>query len=132
MHVLGPQRLRRERRGDRGIDPAADADDDTAAEAVLDHVVVEPELQRATHLLQLVTERDNLAGGPVSVRRRLLGADVHDREVRRLFTLARERASAHVTQPASHDFLRIEIHDDERFLETGSTRQNVSFVVENA
>ena len=53
MHAIGAERLRRERGDERRVDPARDADDDLA-EAVLAHVVGEPELERDPHLLELV------------------------------------------------------------------------------
>jgi hypothetical protein len=53
MHPLRPERLDRQGDRQRRVDPTRDADDDLV-EAVLLHVVTEPELQGAPHLLELV------------------------------------------------------------------------------
>src|SRR5713101_7238198 len=69
VHVLGPERFGGERRGHRGIDSPRDADDDFL-EAVLADVVAQAELERSTHLLDLVDEGDDLAAGLGPVARR--------------------------------------------------------------
>ena len=52
VDAIRAQRFDRERRRERGIDAAREADDDVA-EAVLRHVVAEPELECEPHLLEL-------------------------------------------------------------------------------
>ena len=63
VHALGAERLDRERRDECRVDPAGDADDDLL-EAVLAHVVAEPELERQPHLLEVVAERRRAAARP--------------------------------------------------------------------
>ena len=65
MHTFRPERIDGERRDERRVDPAREAEDDFA-EAVLADVVPEGEHERPPHLLELRLERDDRA---VSVRR---------------------------------------------------------------
>ena len=61
VHALGAERLDAQRRGQRRVDPAGEPDHDVA-EAVLRHVVVQPELEREPHLLQVVELLRRAAG----------------------------------------------------------------------
>ena len=60
MHALRPERVDRERRDERRVDPAGEPEHDVA-EAVLADVVAEGEHERPPHLLELGLERDDLA-----------------------------------------------------------------------
>ena len=73
VHALGAERLDAERRGQRRVDAARDADHDVA-EAVLRHVVVQPELEREAHLLEVVELRSERRVGGLGLlaRRREL------------------------------------------------------------
>ena len=116
MDVRGPKRLGGECSRDRRVDPAGHADDDVA-EAVLPHVVVESELERQPHLLQLVDERRHLAGRLAAVAGRPACADVDDLHGRDLLPLARERAPADVAQTTADHFGGLDVDDQQRFFE---------------
>ena len=93
--MFGSQRFGRECRRDRRVDAAGDADDDLA-EAVLVHVVVQPELERQPHLLELVDERGHLTRRLAAVAGKASCADVDDVHGWNLLALAREGAPADV------------------------------------
>ena len=96
MHALGAERLDRERRRQRRVDPAREADHDVA-EAVLVDVVAQAELEREPHLLEVVERRRRLGRATQLVLRARRGrARARRRRARR--ALARERAAAHVAQ----------------------------------
>ena len=64
MDATRPERLGSERGGERRVDASGDADHDVA-EAVLLHVVAEPELESEPHLVELVERRRQLARRPL-------------------------------------------------------------------
>ena len=90
VHPLGPQRLASDRRRQGRVDPSRNAQDDVR-EAVLPHVVAEPELEREPHLLEVVEQRSDRGLDPAA--RLVRGADVDDR-ARRAQPPARLPASA--------------------------------------
>ena len=77
VHPLGAERLDRERRGQRRVDPAGQPDDDVA-KAVLLHVVAQPELEREPHLLEVVAEGRNRFRGDSPDRGLPLPVAEHD------------------------------------------------------
>ena len=131
VHVLRSECLRREGRGHRGVDPSRHAHHHFP-EAVLADVVPEPELEGTSHLLDLVDERDHLADCLVAVAGWPRRADVDDLDRRDLLAFTRKGAAAHVAQTAADHFLRLDVDDKQRFLETGCACQHVPFVVEHA
>src|SRR5207244_5106785 len=124
----GTERLDRERGGERRVDPSRDADDDLA-EAVLVHVVAQAELEPDAHLLQLVEPRSDDRLHPLArpVRR----ADVDDREVGKLAAVASERPAADVAKPAPDRGGRLDVDNEERLLEAGPAREQVTLLVEH-
>ena len=93
MHALGTERLGREGGGDCGVDPAGDSNDDVG-EAVLADVVVQPELERQSHLLEL--GQDRRKGGAALVPRFPRRLELDDERLRQPVALARERATANI------------------------------------
>ena len=69
VDALGPERLDREGRRERGVDPARDADDE-AARSRTSHVVAQAEDECAAHLLEVVGEGREPAASGASTRRR--------------------------------------------------------------
>ena len=67
VHALRAERLDRERRDERRVDPAGDAEHDVAEPVLLD-VVAQPELEREAHLLERVEHRRDLAAEPCAAR----------------------------------------------------------------
>ena len=127
MHAVGAERLDAQRRRQRRVDPAGEPDHDVA-EAVLRHVVVQPELEREPHLLQVVELRRELR-----VRRLRLLARRCELELRcrHLHAVARQRAAAHVAQPAPDRSDGIEVDDEQLLLEPGRAREHLALVVEH-
>ena len=131
MHAVRAQRLGGECRGHRRVDPARHADDDLA-KAVLADVVVQAQLEREPHLLELRLERDDAARRLAPVARGACRAHVNDVHRRDLLTLARERAATEVAQPAADHLLRLDVDDEQSFLEAGRAGEHRAFVVQHA
>ena len=93
MDAGGPERLAGERRGQRRVDASGDADHHVA-EAVLLGVVAQPELERQSHLLEVVEQRRDLRLDQLTAG--LRRADVHDGHLRHRVPLALERSAPHV------------------------------------
>src|SRR4029077_2577344 len=101
------------------------------AEAVLPHVVAEPELEGASHLLKLVHERGDFDGDLAPVPRRAARADVDDVHRRDRLALARERAAPNVTQAPADHFLRLDVGEQQRLFETRCAGYHLAFVVDD-
>ena len=114
MDALRPERLGGERRGERRVDSAGDADHDVA-EAVLLDVVAQAELEREPHLLQVVQHGRDRSLHVIG----LLGgrADVDRLEPRNAAPLARERASPRVCEPAGDRLAGLDVDDEQALLE---------------
>ena len=128
MDAVGAERLDGQRGGHRRVDASGDADDDVA-EAVLLHVVAQPELQRQSHLLELVQARRERGRGLARVGVGL--ADVHDRRVGQLTAVPREGAPPDVPQAPSHGLGRLDVDDEQRLFEAGAAGDQVTFLVEH-
>ena len=117
VHALRPERVDRERRDERRVDAAREAEHDVA-EAVLAHVVAQREHERAPHLLELRLERGDLAAEG-------LGAAPPPSRARRARARARPRARGRasgvdVAQAPADRLARVEIDDEQRLLEPGA------------
>src|SRR6266545_1100070 len=104
---------------------------DDLAEPVLVDVVAQPELERESHLLELVDERHHAYLHLAAVLRRATRADVDDLDGRNFVALARERAAANVAQAPSDDLLGLDVCEQQRLLESGSACDDPSLVVED-
>ncbi len=120
MDAVGAERLDTERGGERGVDPARDADHDVA-EAVLRHVVVQPELEREAHLLELVELRSERRMGGLGLLAR--GRELDLGELGRR-AVACERAAANVAQAPSDGCDRVDVDDQQLLLEAGGAREH--------
>ena len=128
VDVLGAERVDGDRGGERRVDAAADPEHDVA-EPVLGDVVAEPEPEREPHLLELALERDDCRRHGVTDG---LGVgQVEDPRRRDGDPGTLELASAHVAQPTTHCFGRIEVDNEQRLLEPGSPRDHLALVVEH-
>src|SRR5436190_3080598 len=128
MDPLGAERLDSERGRDRRVDPSRDPDDDFA-EAVLVHVVGEPELEPEAHLLELVEAwRDGRLDGLARAAGR---TDVDDRHLGNLAAVAGKRAAADVPQPAPDGVGGLDVGYEERLLEARSAREEAALSVED-
>ena len=129
MDAVGAEGLGRERGRERRVDAAGDADHDLA-EAVLLNVVAQAELEAEPHLLEVVDKRGDrwARGRRLPVCRRLEG---HDRRLRQLIDLARERAASDVAKPARDHRLGLDVDDEERLLEPRGAGDDLALVVED-
>ena len=115
VHALRAERLDAERGGERRVDAAGEPDHDVA-EAVLRHVVAQPELEREPHLLEVVELRGDACGCAAS-RLRAAAARARSRRHVGAAALARERAAAHVAQPPADRRDRVDVDDEQLLLE---------------
>ena len=125
----GPERLRGERRRDRGVDSARDPEDDLAEPVFLD-VVAQPELDRPPHLLEVVEERRDhaLVRAAVPIPG---GGEVDHGRIGEVALLAGERAPARVPESPSQRGRGVDLDDEESLLEGGCTGHHASLLVED-
>ena len=128
MDALRAERLDRERGGQRGVDPARDADQDLA-EAVLVDVVTQPELQGEAHLLELAELGGQRASGVLAVLSHR--ADVDDGRFRRRGALAGHRPAAEVAQASPDRLARLDVDDEQLLVEAASACNHVPVLVEH-
>ena len=127
MDAFGAQRLDAQRRRQGRVDAPRETEHDVP-EAVLLHVVVEPQLECETHLLEVVELRDDPRRPRIGLvaRRREVELGQLDRD-----PLARQGAPAHISQPAADCRSGIDVDDEELLDEPGGTREHLSLVVEH-
>ena len=128
MHALRPERVGRERRDERRVDPAREPEHDLA-EAVLADVVPQGEHERPAHLLELGLERDDLAA-EYFVLNNTFSQLEHGRLLL-VLPVARERAAADVAQPPADRLARVDVHDEQCLLEAGGAGEHLAVVLEH-
>ena len=128
MHAPRSERLHGKCSDERGVDPAGDADDDFL-EAVLADVVVQPELERKPHLLEVVAHRRQCCCDGVAV---LVGhADVNRRDRAEHAAVLRERATPSIGEAARDNRRRVDVDHHQRLFETRPAREHRSLVVDH-
>ena len=125
----GPSASTGDRRRQRGVDPTRDADDDLLEPVLLD-VVAESELERESHLLEVVEHRARSAprSDPSGHPRT---ADVDDRDLGDCLALALQRAAPHVSQPSADRLLGLDVDHEQRLFEPGRAREHLALVIEH-
>ena len=127
MHAVGAECLDRERHDERRVDATRDADDDVA-EPVLGHVVVQAQLERESHLLELGSSgaRFGCSGSPS----RSCTGPARSPARPEVGRSRRKRAAPYVAQPPPDRLDRLDVDDEQAFLETGCPRDDLAFVVD--
>ena len=129
MHALRPERVDRERRDERRVDPAREPEHDVA-EAVLADVVAQREHEREPHLLELGREGDDLAAETLSSEPTRSPSSSTAGSCPSSRSRA-ERAPADVAQPPADRLARVEVDDEQRLLEARRPREDLALVVEH-
>ena len=129
MDALGPERLAGDRRRQRRVDPARDADDDILEPVLLD-VVAQAELEPEPHLLEVVEHRRDLRLHRLSGRCAgcRCGRPATSGAASRSLSSERRRTSRS-RRPTR--LLGLDVDDEQRLLEPRRAREHLALVVEH-